>query len=113
MKYEDIKQYENKYGLLEWGPSKERKSFHGTIKIVDKESDIVFFKVKGMATQKIAIETLVGFTEKEMLSEVTEHAKKEVFWDGGILIYKDQLKFPLKDGYLEGTLRRTEIPLKR
>lgn len=108
MTYEEIKQHENKYGLLEWAPSKDRKSFHGTIKIVDEESDMVFFKVKGMATQKIAIKSIVGFTEKEMLGEVTEHAKKAVIWDGGLLVYRESLI----NGRTE-TAKRTEIPLKR
>ena len=69
---------------------------------------MVFFKVKGMATQKIAIKSIVGFTEKEMLGEVTEHAKKAVIWDGGLLVYRESLI----NGRTE-TAKRTEIPLKR
>ena len=99
MTLDELKQFENQYGLLEWGTTKHRKSFHGTIKDVDE--DFILFKIKGMATRPIRTQMIVSFESKEMLPEVTEYNHKDVVWDGGILCYPEDLA------------ERKEINLKR
>jgi hypothetical protein len=68
MKFEEIKLYQGKFGLLIWknkkGKLKDTKMYHGIIKYIDE--DIILFRIQGMPTRTITIDSIISFEEKIM-----------------------------------------------
>lgn len=75
-----------KFGVVNYGHTAFRKILHGKIKYVTDDG-LVFFKTTVRKEIRIPAKDINSFEEEEMHPEVTKHNKKDVKWDGGILIY--------------------------
>jgi len=89
MTIKDLRQYEDKFGLLIFGKPAELKQVHGKIKCIDDEKSEITFKSTMRKVFQLRARDISSFTEKEMLPEITEVRGRKILWDGGILIYDD------------------------